>query len=117
MVHSNGTRFESHRFRIERTGSRKYSGRSSELRDVSAAGEQAARRAKPTSGVSASRVQPSPRRGAPPVAGSGGGQSAAGLLELLPPGPVSTEALTPTTSSPDRGFAGFGLCASGQTGK
>jgi hypothetical protein len=71
----------------------------------------------PTSGVSASRVQPSARRGTPPVAGSGGGQSAAGQPELLPPGPVSTGALTPTASSPDHGFAGFGFCASGQTGK
>jgi hypothetical protein len=57
MVHSKGTRFESHRFKIDFTGKRKYSGRSGELRCVSAAGELAARRAMPTSGADFSAPQ------------------------------------------------------------
>lgn len=65
MVHSKGTRLELQRFRIERTGKRKYSGRSSERRLVSAAGEIDARRAMPTSGAAAVEV----RRG-PAVAGA-----------------------------------------------
>src|SRR5207253_3709704 len=49
MVHSNGTRSESHRFKIDFTGKTKYSGRSADLLVVSAGGEAAARRAMPTS--------------------------------------------------------------------
>src|SRR5260370_3804122 len=51
MVHSNGTRCESHRFKIDFTGSTKYSGFSADLRSVSAGGEDAARRAIPTNGA------------------------------------------------------------------
>src|SRR5882762_3154063 len=108
IVHSNGTRFESQRFKIERTGSRKYSGRSGELRCVSAAGELAARRAMPTSGVdcsapqraAASRVRLSAWRGAPCSSGGAGGQSGMGLPEMLPPGPVTIGA----RSDPVRAF-------------
>jgi hypothetical protein len=50
-VHSNGTRAESHRFNIDFTGNKKYSGFSLDFRFVSAAGEFAARRAMPTSGA------------------------------------------------------------------
>jgi hypothetical protein len=53
IVHSNGTRFESQRFKMDRTGNRKYSGRSSDFLCVSAALEFAARRAMPTSGAEA----------------------------------------------------------------
>jgi len=49
IVHSNGTRFESHWFRIDFTGNKKYSGFSADFRRVSAGGENAARRAMPTS--------------------------------------------------------------------
>src|SRR5258707_9675896 len=51
MVHSKGTRFESQRFRIDFPGSTKYSGFSADFRRVSAGGEDAARRAMPTSRV------------------------------------------------------------------
>src|SRR4051812_48805946 len=125
MVHSNGTRLESQRFRIDFTGSRKYSGRSSDFRAVSAAGEQAARRAMPTSVASASRVRPSAKSGSPPVSPPGGGQSAAGLPGLLPLGPASSDpgepAQTvrgsPESSIPDHGCCGFGPCVSGLRGK
>jgi len=49
MVQSKGTRPDSHLFKMDLTGSRKYSGRSSDLRSVGAAGEMEARRAMPTS--------------------------------------------------------------------
>src|SRR5260370_34809599 len=49
MVHSNGTRWESQRFKIDFTGSTKYSGFSADFRSVSAGGDDAARRAMPTS--------------------------------------------------------------------
>jgi hypothetical protein len=51
MVQSNGTRSESHRFKIDFTGNKKYSGFSADFLRVSAAGEFAARRAMPTSGA------------------------------------------------------------------
>jgi hypothetical protein len=113
MVHSNGTRFESQRFRIDFTGSRKYSGRSCDFRDVSAVGEHAASRAIPTNGAAGSsaeiaagaagrcaapaasedaaafRIRSLGRRGTPPVAGNGGGQSAVGLSGLLSHKPIS----------------------------
>ena len=92
MVHSNGTRFESQRLRMERTGRRKYSGRSADCRRESAAGEFAARRAMPTSGAGSSApqdaadswVQPSSWRGAPGSAGYAGGQSGVGQPGALP---------------------------------
>src|SRR5271163_217651 len=111
MVHSNGTRLELQRFKIERTGSRKYSGRSSERRLVSAAGEIDARRAMPTSGA----VAVAARRG-PAVAGAvtkpaspaaSGGQPAEGRCELL---------LGFTSGASSRTNV-FGLTASGQMGK
>src|SRR5215831_17336868 len=98
MVHSKGTRSESQRFRIERTGNTKYSGRSPDFRCVSAGREEAARRAMPTSGArnsaprgtAESRVRPSTRRGAPCGARIGGGQSAEGQpgMLLLEPAPI-----------------------------
>src|SRR5579864_2341432 len=97
MVHSNGTRFESQRFKIERTGSKKYSGRSTELRLVSAAGEFAASRAMPTNGActsagniaAASRVRSSDWRGAPSTNEFAGGQSGEGQPERPPLEPVA----------------------------
>src|ERR1700688_5109636 len=50
MVHSNGTRRESQRLRMDLTGNKKYSGRSDETRRVSAGGDFAARRAIPING-------------------------------------------------------------------
>src|SRR5205807_1401617 len=44
MVQSKGTRPDSHLFKMDFTGRRKYSGRSSDLRCVGAAGEMEARR-------------------------------------------------------------------------
>jgi hypothetical protein len=74
IVHSNGTLSDSHRFKIDFTGNKKYSGFSFDFRFVSAVGEEAARRAMPTSGAGA-------------VWSSGGGQSAVALstLRLGPP--------------------------------
>ena len=96
MVHSKGTRSESHRFKMERTGSTKYSGRSFDFRWVSAGGAEAARRAMPTngarnsapSGTAESRVRPSIRRGAPWRARIGGGQAAEGQPGILLFGPA-----------------------------
>ena len=98
MVHSKGTRSESHRFKMERTGSTKYSGRSFDLRWVSAGGAEAARRAMPTNGARNSaprgtaepRVRPSIRRGAPCGARIGGGQAAEGQpgTVLFGPAPI-----------------------------
>src|SRR5713226_1316310 len=97
MVHSNGTRFESQRFKIDRTGSKKYSGHSAEFRCVFAAGELAASRAMPTSGArasagniaAASRVRSSDWRGAPSTNEFAGGQSGEGQPERLPLEPVA----------------------------
>src|SRR2546423_4675131 len=94
MVHSEGTRSESQRFRMDRTGSRKYSGRSGEFRCVSATGELAARRAMPTSFAADPRVRSS-KRGTPWLIGSGGGQSAVGQPGLLSRGPVAAGAKSP----------------------
>src|SRR5260370_12634826 len=102
IVHSNGTRFESHRFRIDFAGSTKYSGRSSDFLRVVAGGEDAARRAMPTSralarscgAAAASRVQPFARFWESGEAEEGGGQSAVGQPELLPPGLLATVAST-----------------------
>src|ERR1700739_4578281 len=119
MVHSNGTLCESHCFRIERTGRKKSSARSADCRDDSATGEDAARRAMPTSGAATFRVRPSVR-GVPWTAGdpdllgatseNDGEHSVAGLPEMLSPGPETIGA----GSSP---VSVFGLCASGYTGK
>src|SRR6267154_6468004 len=91
MVHSNGTRFESQRFRMDFTGSTKYSGFSADVRRVSAGGEDAARRAMPTRRVLARslwlaatiRIGPSPRLWFPGEIVDAGGQSGAGRFELL----------------------------------
>src|ERR1700676_3050015 len=117
MVHSNGTHFESQRFKIERTGSKKYSGRSAETRLVSATGEMAASRAMPTSCVrasdgniaAASRVRSSDWRGAPSMNEFAGGQSGEGQPERLPLEPVAIGARSAPvrTCGPD---------ASGQAG-
>src|SRR5208282_1983491 len=53
MVQRNGTRFDSQEFSIERTGSRKYS----VPRLASARGEEAARRAMPTSSAAGFELQ------------------------------------------------------------
>src|SRR5579884_2105908 len=114
MVHSNGTRSESHLFRIERTGSRKYSGLSRELRRLSAVGDKAARRAMPTSGACAPgaaeaatlSLSDAVRRGVPPVPVAGGGQSASQFAGVLPR----------TTSGASSRSRMLGLC-SGPIGK
>src|ERR1700746_1102752 len=58
MVQSKGTRPDSHLLRMDFTGSRKYSGRSSDAQRVEAAGEIEARRAMPTSGAAQSGAAP-----------------------------------------------------------
>src|SRR6266849_8542416 len=129
MVHSNGTRCESQRLRIERTGKRKYSGRSPDFRRVLAGGEDAARRAMPTSGVAVSRARPFARLEQPCAAvvpdpvgvaskEAGGGQSA-----MERPGVLPAEPATLRISAEPRQFSeasptlGVGLVASGQIGK
>lgn len=121
MVHSNGTRSESHRFRIDFTGSRKYCGRSSDFLRLSAGGEVAARRAMPTSGTAASRAWLSAQltavRGVacPDPVGVSGGQSAVGQPELLLSRPAAAgDATASPLGSP---ALGVGLVASGLTGK
>src|SRR5580692_12317414 len=92
MVHSNGTRFESQRFKIDFTGKTKYSGFSAEFRRVSARGEDAARRAMPTSracarscGTAATfRTGPCARLWVPCEAIDDGGQSVVERSEMLP---------------------------------
>src|SRR6266849_11047445 len=84
MVHSNGMRFESHRFRIDFTGSKKYSGFSADFRRVSAGGDNAARRAMPTSGAATVRTGPVARFWVPCWVLHAGGQSVVGRFELLP---------------------------------
>jgi hypothetical protein len=115
MVQSKGTRWESHLFKIDRTGMEKYSGRSTEVRQLSAGGDKAARRAMPTSGArapaaakAASHRERAKRRSSGPcMAEAGGGQSAASAFEVQLPGPTSG------AGSSDRMF---GLC-SGSWGK
>src|SRR5271170_8480437 len=85
MVQSNGTRFESQRFRIDFTGSKKYTGFSADFLRVSAKGEFAARRAMPTSGA----------RG---VWSCGGGQSAVGFSRLPLHQPASPGARVPASA-------------------
>jgi|SRR5690242_3291787 len=114
MVHSKGTRSESHLFRIDRTGRAKYSGRSRELLRLSAGGEEAARRAMPTSGAgapgsaeAAASRRPPGRLGKRSCAAAGGGQSALRFGVLLLPG---------HSSGASPGTPLFGLC-SGRIGK
>src|SRR5690348_6502478 len=97
MVQSNGTRDESQRLRIDLTGSKKYSGRSADFRWLSAGGEHAARRAMPTSDTAACRVRFSAPLSRPCGTASceaGGGQSAVGRPEVLPPKPAKGEVST-----------------------
>src|SRR6202166_4068165 len=117
MVHSNGTRRESQRFRMDLTGSRKYSGRSDEVRRVSAGGDFAARRAIPTSGgftppagtTTAARVPASDRFWEPAETARDGGQSTTFVPGLLLCGPLATGA--------GSAIPFFGLCVSGPSGK
>src|SRR5437762_5045264 len=116
MVHSNGTRCESQRFRIDFTGSTKYSGRCADFLFVSAGGEVAARRAMPTSravarslGFTAEfRTGPFERPWVRCVACDGGGQSVVWRSEMLPRWPA-TGARLPAIC--------FGLRSSGYSGK
>src|ERR1700722_8371758 len=117
MVHSNGTRRESQRFRIDLTGNKKYSGRSAEIRRVSAGGDFAARRAIPTSGgftppvgsTTAARVPVPDRFWEPAETASDGGQSATFVPGLLLCGSLATGA--------GSAIPFFGLCVSGPSGK
>src|SRR5712692_3117008 len=92
MVHSNGTRFESHRFKIDFTGSIKYSGFSADFRCVSAGGADAARRAIPTNRVPARsrgtaatfRTEPVSRLWVPCWVLDAGGQSVVVGSKMLP---------------------------------
>src|SRR5690242_14113438 len=116
MVHSNGTRWESQRFRMDFTGRTKYSGRSADFLFVSAGGEVAARRAMPTSRALAHslRFAAEFRTGLragfclASSAGDAGGQSAVLQSEMLPRWPA-TGARLPATR--------FGLRSSGHSGK
>src|SRR5690242_2228091 len=116
MVHSNGTRCESQRFKIDFTGSTKYSGRSADFLFVSAGAEVAARRAMPTSRARARslgsaaefRTGLCARFCRVSSAEDAGGQSAVLQSELLPHWP-STGARPPATC--------FGLRSSGHSGK
>src|ERR1700682_268818 len=117
MVHSNGTRCESQRFRMDLTGNKKYPGRSEEVRRVSAGGDFAARRAIPTNGrftplagaTTAARVPVSDRFWGPAETAGDGGQSATFVPGLLLCGSLATGARSAVPF--------FGLCVSGQSGK
>src|SRR5215472_3886900 len=116
MVHSKGTRWESHRFKIDFTGRTKYSGRSADFLWLSAGGEAAARRAMPTSrglarllGSTAKfRTGLRERSWVRSLACDSGGQSAVVRSEMLPRW-ATTGARLPTTC--------FGLRSSGHSGK
>jgi len=92
MVQSNGTRVESHRFKIDFTGKKKYCGFSADFLRVCASGELAARRAMPTSGA----------RG---VWSCGRGQSAVGCSRLPLHPPVAPGARVP--ASVESGVSGL----------
>src|SRR6202140_390438 len=117
MVHSNGTRRESQRFRMDLTGNRKYSGASGEVRRVSGGGDFAARRSIPISGwftplpgaTTAARVPVSDRFWEPAETAGDGGQSATFGPGLLLCGRLATGA--------GSAIPFFGLCVSGQSGK
>src|SRR5207247_7066782 len=89
MVQSKGTRSESHWFKMDFTGSTKYSGFPGDFLRVSAGGEDAARRAMPTSRALAlslwfatpTRIGPSARSWFPCEVVSTGGQSGTGRFE------------------------------------
>src|SRR5215469_7022414 len=97
MVQSKGTRSESQLFRMDFTGSRKYSGRSIDLLRVSAGGEEAARRAMPTSRACARslestapfRTEPAARFRTPPEIRDDGGQSVVLGSEMSPRWPAT----------------------------
>src|SRR5438067_12902514 len=97
MVHSNGTRCESQRFKMDFTGNTKYSGRSADLLFVSAGGEAAARRAMPTSRARARllgfvtefRTGPVARSLVSCAAVAAGGQSGDWRSETLPRWPAA----------------------------
>src|SRR5713226_2462047 len=116
MVHSNGTRFESHRFRMDFTGSTKYSGFSTDFRRVSAGRDEAARRAMPTSRAGAHsgdtaasfRTGPVSRFWVPCWVLDAGGQSVVGRSEMLPRWPAAGAGLLTVF---------IGLMASGHSGK
>src|SRR5882762_1235839 len=108
IVHSKGTRFESHRFKIERTGSTKYSGLVGEARRESAGGDDAARRAMPTSFVATGRAVSHAGVKNARAASPCGGQSAGTRSFDSPRGPLQ--------SSVSSGALAFGLC-SGHSGK
>src|SRR6202051_3908026 len=117
MVHSNGTRRESQRLRMDLTGNKKYSGRSDETRRVSAGGDFAARRAIPINGgltplagaTTAPRVPFSGSFWEPAETAGDGGQSATFVPGLLLCGSLATRA--------GSAIPFFGLCVSGQSGK
>ena len=135
MVQSKGTRFDSHLFKIDFTGKRKYSGRSSDLRRVGAGGEIEARRAMPTSGAAPSGARPGTtsvvasfaattasfwksrelQSAWPQEAGAGGGQSAP-LLNGTMSETISEKGLPGPESGASSRVRVFGL-RSGQTGK
>jgi hypothetical protein len=104
MVQSNGTRAESHLFKIDFTGRKKYSGFSKDFRFVSAAGASAARRAMPTSG-------------AWEVGNSGGGQSAVGLSRLALRQPAWPWARVPASGFGSAGLKGRSCVAGRRTGR
>ncbi|SRR6266487_579009 len=131
MVQSKGTRFDSHLFKMDFTGKRKYSGRSSDLRRVGAGREIEARRAMPTSGAAPSGAKPGAaaftvtaasfrkscelRSGWPQEAEAGGGQSAP-LLNGTMSGTISERGLPGPESGASSRVRVFGQ-RSGQTGK
>jgi hypothetical protein len=102
---------------MDLTGNRKYSGRSEEVRRVSAGGDFAARRAIPISGwftplpgaTTAARVPVSDRFWEPAETAGDGGQSATFVPGLLLCGPLATGA--------GSAIPFFGLCVSGPSGK
>src|SRR5438876_4328115 len=135
MVQSKGTRFDSHLFKMDFTGKRKYSGRSSDLRRVGAGREIEARRAMPTSSAAPSGAKPGAaaftvtaasfrkscelRSGWPQEAEAGGGQSAPllnGTMSGTMSGTISERGLPGPESGASSRVRVFGL-RSGQTGK
>src|SRR5258708_17200671 len=123
MVHSNGTRWESQRFKIAFTGSTKYSGFSAAFRGVSAGGEDAARRAMPTSRAGAPsretaatfRTERMSRLWVPCWVPDAGGPSVVAGSEMLPqPTVVRSQDKESLTSLIETSLAGL---TSGFSGK
>jgi hypothetical protein len=104
IVQSNGTRAESHLFKIDFTGRMKYSGFSRDFRFVSAAGASAARRAMPTSGAWEG-------------GNSGSGQSAVGLSRLALRQPAWPWARAPASGFGSAGLKGRSCVAGRRTGR